>query len=103
MHVNLCWLWIISPEVARRTLAEWLETVPVNKIIAFGGDYLFVEGTYAHSRMARESVARVLSEKVKTGCMSEEEAVQIAQLILHDNAARLCGMLVDNKKLDYQI
>jgi hypothetical protein len=99
VHVNLCWLWIISPEVARRTLSEWLDTVPVNKIIAFGGDYLFVEGTYAHSRMAREGVARVLSEKVETGYLSEEEAMQIAQLILHDNAARLFGLLKEEKQL----
>jgi hypothetical protein len=49
--------------------------------------------------MAREGVARVLSEKVETGYLSEEEAMQIAQLILHDNAARLFGMLKEEKQL----
>lgn len=29
-------------------LLEWFDTVPLNKISAFGGDYLSVDGVYGH-------------------------------------------------------
>ncbi len=87
VFVDLCWVHVISPWVARQTLHEWIETVPANKIFAFGGDYIFVEGAYAHAVMARENVTRVLVEKVESGYLSEEEALVLAHKLLHDNAA----------------
>ena len=74
-YVDLCWVHVISPWVARQTLHEWIETVPANKIFAFGGDYIFVEGAYSHACMARNDVAEVLTEKVETGYLSEDEAI----------------------------
>jgi hypothetical protein len=85
-YLDMCWVHVISPWVARRTLHEWIETVPGNKIFGFGGDYLFVEGAYAHARMARDDVAQVLSEKVVDGYLTEDEAVGMAHALLRDNA-----------------
>jgi hypothetical protein len=42
-------------------LVEWLDTVPANKISAFGGDYIFVDGVYGHQYLARQNVARALA------------------------------------------
>jgi hypothetical protein len=89
VHVDFCWVHIISPGVACRTLHDYLETVPVNKIFAFGGDYRFPELTYAHAKMARRNVARVLAEKTQEGFCTEQEALEIAGMILRDNAERL--------------
>jgi uncharacterized protein len=89
VYIDMCWLHIISPTVARRYLAEWIETVPANKIMAFGGDYMYVEGAYAHAKMARENVAWVLAEKVLSGYMSEADAVDLAKKILRNNAIAL--------------
>ena len=88
VYLDLCWVHVISPWVARQTLHEWLETVPANKIFAFGGDYIFVEGAYAHSRMARTNVAEVLAEKVSSGYLTEAEAFTLAHMLLRDNAIR---------------
>ncbi len=88
VHANFCWAHIISPEVARRTLHEFLETIPVNKIFGFGGDYNFAELSYGHACMARRNVTRVLSEKVEDGFMNEEEALSVATLLLRDNGER---------------
>jgi predicted TIM-barrel fold metal-dependent hydrolase len=85
-YADLCWVHVISPWVARQTLHEWIETLPANKIFGFGGDYIFVEGSYAHSRMARSNVAQVLAEKVESGYLGEREAVRLAHQILRDNA-----------------
>jgi predicted TIM-barrel fold metal-dependent hydrolase len=88
VYVDLCWVHVISPWVARQTLHEWIETIPANKIFAFGGDYIFVEGTYAHSRMARDDVAEVLAEKVELGYLTEDEAIAMARKLLRDNAVQ---------------
>lgn len=89
VFLDMSWLYIISPSYAERYLHEWLETVPSNKIIAFGGDYHNVENAFGHSLMARMVVAKVLIEKVKTGYLTEEEAKQIAERIFYKNALDL--------------
>ncbi len=91
---DITWLPIISPEMARRLLHELVETVPGNKIMAFGGDSMTVEMAYGHSRMARQVVARVLSEKVDEGYLSEDEAVVLARRMLRDNPASLYKLKV---------
>jgi len=94
VYIDMCWLHIISPNVSRRALHEWLETVPQNKIMGFGGDYIFVEGAYAHSRIARENIARVLIEKVEEGYLNEEEAIKIAFRLLRDNPKELFNLQI---------
>jgi uncharacterized protein len=89
VYIDLCWLYIISPSYTERYLNDWLETVPANKIMAFGGDFENVEGVYGHLLLAREVVANVLIEKVRKRYFTEEEALKIARMILHDNAVNL--------------
>jgi predicted TIM-barrel fold metal-dependent hydrolase len=91
VYADLCWMYIISPEIGRCLLHELIETVPGNKIMAFGGDSITVEMAYGHSRMARQAVTRVLSEKVSEGYMKEDEAVILARRMLRDNPAALFG------------
>jgi len=92
VHVDLSWIYIISPSYSERYLHEWLETVPVSKIMAFGGDAMEIECTYAHLLFAREIVANVLIAKVRDGYFAEDEAKQIARMILHDNAVQIFNL-----------
>ena len=94
VYADLAWVHIISPEIGRCLLHELIETVPGNKIMAYGGDSLTVEIAYGHSRMARQVVARVLSEKVSEGYMREDEAVVLARRMLRDNPAALFKLSV---------
>ena len=89
VYADMTWLEIISPSISRALLHELIETVPGNKIAAFGGDAITVEMAYAHAKMTREVVSRVLSEKVAEGYMSEAEAVSLASKMLRDNPAEL--------------
>ncbi len=89
VFIDMCWTQVISPYFSERYLHEWLETVPANKIMAFGGDYRNVESVYAHSVMARRVVAKVLIEKVANAYMTEEEAIDIAKRILRENAMEI--------------
>ena len=91
VHVDFCWAHIISGSLARRALHEMLETVPVNKIFGYGGDYRYPELSYAHAKMARRNIAWVMAEKVEEGFCTETEAAEIARMILHDNPDRMFG------------
>lgn len=87
--LNLCWSHIVSQRMTASVLAEILDMVPVNKIIAFGGDYkCSIQKVYGHLVMARETVASVLSERIESGEMSEERALEIAQMWFHENPLR---------------
>jgi len=86
---DITWLPIISPEIARQLLHELIETVPGNKIMAFGGDSMTVEMAYGHAKMTRQLVTRVLSEKIAEGYLDENEAVVLARRMLRDNPASL--------------
>ncbi|MGH2371761.1 MAG: hypothetical protein ACRDI2_26615, partial [Chloroflexota bacterium] len=88
-HVNACWLAIIAPTVLRRQLHEWLDTVPHNKIQAFGGDYRYPELAYAHGLMARAAVADVLAERVEAGYLAEHDAPVLARRLLAENGLAL--------------
>jgi len=92
VNIDMCWGHIISPEAARRALAEWLDAVPANKIIAFGGDYCFVDGVYGHQRLARDNVAEVLASKVEDGTFDLERAQQLAQWLFVDNPVRILNL-----------
>lgn len=90
--VDFAWVNIVSPAAAQRALDEYLDVMPRNKIFAFGGDYLFVDGIYGHQMMARRMVARTLAGKVDCGTMDLEEAVRTAGMLLHDNVLDKLGI-----------
>ena len=79
---------------ARTALEEMLDSVPANKIFGFGGDYRYPELSYGHLIMARQNIARVLAARVEAGRCTEDEAVETARWLLHDNPA---GLFIRNK------
>ena len=84
--VDFCWVWVFNPSVGRRALADLLDAVPANKIHGFGGDYIFVEGSYGHAVIARREIARVLAEKVEENRFTESYAVEVGKRLLRENA-----------------
>lgn len=92
VFIDLAWLYAISPSFSKRYLSEWLETVPANKIMAFGGDYHNIENVYAELLVAREVISEVLIDKVREGYFNEAEAMQVASMILYDNAVTLYNL-----------
>ena len=89
---DLCWVPTISPRVLRTALEEWIETVPGNKVSAFGADYIFVDGSYAASRMARQAVTDALCNKIEEGYLDEDEAAGLAAKYLRENPWALFGL-----------
>jgi hypothetical protein len=89
---NVCadftWAHIVSPTAAQLALHEFLEMIPADKIFGYGGDYRYPELSYGHLVIARKNIAKVLAEKVVAGFCSEEEAMEIAKLLLLENPLR---------------
>ncbi|HOK75698.1 MAG TPA: amidohydrolase family protein [Bacteroidales bacterium] len=92
VYIDMNWTYAISPSYAKRYLSEWLETIPASKIMAFGGDYNCVENIYGVYQIAKQIITEVLTEKVSNNQLSENEARQVAKMILHDNAVEFYGL-----------
>jgi len=84
-YINLCWIPQISKNLYKNALNLIIEILPSNKVFGFGGDYFFVEGTYAAQKIAREAIIEVLYEKVLHKYFSIEEAIGFAKRILNSN------------------
>lgn len=89
VNIDFCWMHIISSTGARAALHEMLDSVPVNKLFGYGGDYRYPELSYGHLVMARRNIARVLAERVETGQNTEQESIRLGRMLMLDNPARL--------------
>ncbi len=95
VYLNLCWSHIVSPEMTCSALDEYLDMVPVNKIIGFGGDYgKPVEKVYGHLRMAKENIARVLGRRIDAGLLSQDDALSIAEKWFYGNPKKVYDLSV---------
>jgi hypothetical protein len=82
-----------SEQVATTALCEWLQLVPANKIIAFGGNPRRpVPTIYGHLLVARRVVAGALAQHIERGRMDLTEATQVARDLLLNNATRLYAL-----------
>ncbi len=89
VYVDMCWAHIISPYAAVNTLYEWLEVLPLNKIIAFGGDYPTIDCVYGHLQIAKENVAKAFAKRVDEGMFSISKACEYADMFFYENPKKL--------------
>ena len=94
VFLNLCWSHIISQSQCCSGIDELLDQVPINKILAFGGDYIRpVEKVVGHLYMARENFAKVFGSRIDRELMSFEQACKILKLWFWDNPLELYNRL----------
>jgi uncharacterized protein len=79
------------------TLREWIEHVPEK--VMFGTDaYPFndalnwAEMAWVASRTGREALGLALTGMLQDGEITRPRAIQLAKMVLHDNAAKLYGL-----------
>jgi hypothetical protein len=67
-------------------LDEWIDPVPVNKIIGFGRDFGVpgLECICGHLMMAKENIACVLAGRIDDDLTGIGEAIAVAQGRLYD-------------------
>ncbi|MBN2151129.1 MAG: amidohydrolase family protein [Candidatus Lokiarchaeota archaeon] len=101
VYADLCWLPIISPTAAVRTLVELVEVgghmagleadaTPALRTSVFGGDCRAVEGSYGALLMAKDAVIRAIEDLHDRGHVaSEADGVLLAEQMLFSNPKRL--------------
>ena len=88
--------YYVYPSELKNILKQWISLFPER--IMFGsdafpfGDAVGAEETFwLAARSARTALAAALAELVSEGAFSEEKALELARMYLHDNAAHLYG------------
>lgn len=90
--ISLCWAWTMNPIAIERALDSWLDCVPYNKIIGFGGDAKHPLAVYGYAIQAREGLARVFEKRIERGDMDEVLAKDAARAIMLTNGCELHGV-----------
>jgi predicted TIM-barrel fold metal-dependent hydrolase len=88
--------YYVYPSELKNILKQWISLYPERMM--FGSDaFPFNDAVGAEetfwlaARSARTAVAAALAELVAEGAFTEEKALELARMYLHDNAARLYG------------
>jgi predicted TIM-barrel fold metal-dependent hydrolase len=95
VFIDMCWSHVVSPNASVNALVEWVDTVPLNKIFAFGGDYIFIDGVYGHQYIARQNVAKALSIVVEQGIMTIEKAMEVSEMLFYSNPLRIFKLEIE--------
>ncbi|MEI7726539.1 MAG: amidohydrolase family protein [Bacteroidota bacterium] len=91
-YIDMCGSWSINPIASIDFLKKYIVTAPVNKLLAFGGDDLYIENLIGHSILARKGIAHSLSDLMKDHWISEGDSLEIAERIMFKNAAEIYGI-----------
>jgi hypothetical protein len=88
--------YYVYPSELKNILKQWISLYP-EKIMFASDAFPFNDAVGAEEtfwlavRSARTAVAAALAELVSEGAFTEEKALELARLYLHDNAAKLYG------------
>jgi predicted TIM-barrel fold metal-dependent hydrolase len=91
VYLDFNCLVALSREVAARSLSEWLDIVPLQKLMT-GTDGPYLEWWIATARETRRVLTEVLSRKVYQGLYSETMALDAAKAVLQTNAREALGL-----------
>jgi predicted TIM-barrel fold metal-dependent hydrolase len=85
---------LLSREELARTLQSWLEFVPEKVLFGtdaypYGPEQGWQETAVASARTGRGALKIALSQMVRDGEITEDRAVEIARMVLRDNARKL--------------
>ncbi len=90
--IDMCWSWTVNPIASIDFLKKYIMTSPINKLMAFGGDDLYVENLIGHAKVARKGISIALSELIKDKWISEIDSIEIAERIMWKNAVEIYGI-----------
>jgi uncharacterized protein len=85
VRMDFSWSNSLSPSISSRVMSDMLEFLPAHKIFGFGSDNSIIEGALGESIFARNSLAQIMSTKIRSGYFIEDEAVDICKKIFREN------------------
>lgn len=97
VYIDMNWLPLISTKAAETALHTYLEIVPNNHHISWGGDTWTSEEAYGASMAFKHVVTNVLAEKVESSFYSLKVAERIVEKLMYQNAEELYGIFGNSK------
>lgn len=89
VYIDMNWLPLISTKAAENALHTYLEIVPNNHQISWGGDTWTSEEAYGASLAFKHVVTNVLAEKVAQSFYRLQDAEAMVKKMFHLNAEQL--------------
>ena len=87
VSIDFCWANIIDPIYCQRLFMQALSAVPHAKIHGYGSDFGGQpDYAWAHADIARDNIAIALAEMVEMEYLGLDDAKEVAQAWLFDNA-----------------
>ena len=88
---------LLSPATLGVTIREWLEHVPEKVMFATDAypdspEFGWEEGGWVGASRGREALARALTAMLRDGQITRQRAVELARMVLRDNAKKLYGI-----------
>jgi len=88
---------VVSPATLAITLREWLELVPEKVMFAtdaypYSTELGWEESGWLSAHNGREALGRALTAMLRDGAITRTRAVELARLVLRDNAKSLYGL-----------
>ena len=83
--VDLCWAWSIDPFSSADFVRRFIHTVPVTKLLGFGGDTYRPTSSASYAIQMRHWFTRAMESEVAEGLLTEQQAKRVASRIMHDN------------------
>jgi len=88
-YIDMCWSWMVNPMAAIQFLKEAITSIPLHKILLFGGDVSYIELLPGHVDMARQGVAQALYELVNEKWLKIEDIQPLIERLFTGNAKSL--------------
>ena len=88
---------VLSPATLAGNLREWLEWVPEKVMFGtdaypFSGEMGWEESGWIAARQARQALGLALTGMMRDGEITRERAVELARMVLRENARKLYGL-----------
>ena len=88
---------LLSPATLGVTIREWLEHVPEKVMFAtdaypYSAEFGWEEGGWVGAARGREALGRALTAMLRDGEIAHQRAVELARMVLRDNARKLYGI-----------
>jgi len=94
VFMDASWVHVISPQDIIIAMQEWAEMLPVNKIMAFGGDLSSLICLYGHQKIARINLMRAFELILNKGVLSMKDAEAIVSSWLTTNPKTIFNLSV---------
>ena len=93
VYLNLCWAYSVSENMVLNSLDEWIDIVPTNKIIGFGGDLITLpQHAVGMLEVAKHVLCKALARRIVADRMDMQGAKKILEDWLYNNPAKVYGI-----------